>query len=195
MGLFYANLTVAGARRDSIIAHLREQGVEAFVSPETDGLTVVFERKMDEQKTVAIEALGCSLTKALNCSALAAVLHDDDVLLLWLFLKGEVADRYNSSPAYFDSRSEHLPPEGGDDLLICGAFQKFPQSPRVRRLLRANVLEDDLPGVPGEQERHAALAAELGHPPFVARLGYYAIAGGYAPEYGHIVFKAVKDQV
>lgn len=183
MGLFYANLTISGAPREPIFTHLRERAVEAFVSPEVNGVTVVFERRMDEQKVAAIESLGCSLTGALNCAALAAALHDDDVLYLWLFHKGEVADRYDSSG--------HLPPEGDDGLLICGAFGRFGHARRVRQLLHANLREKKLPGIPGEQERHAALAAELGHPPFVARLGYYAIAGGYAPEYGHIAFEAV----
>jgi len=46
--------------------------------------------------------------------------------------------------------------------------------------------------VPGEQERHAALAAALGMPWFVAGLGYSAIAGGYvAKEFQGIAFEAV----
>ena len=58
-------------------------------------------------------------------------------------------------------------------------------------------LEDELPGVPGEFERHAALAAELGMPPFVAGVCYSSIAGDYVPkefipqEFEGIRFEAV----
>jgi hypothetical protein len=123
---------------------------------------------------------------------LAAVLHDDDVLYLWLFQKGEIVDRYDSSPAYFDATSDHRRPEGGNVKLICEAFDQAERRSAVERLLRADLLEGELPEVRGEQERHAAIAAELGHPWFVAGLGYSAIAGGYvAEEYRGIQFEAV----
>ncbi len=196
MGLFYTNMTVYGTSRDAVLAFLRNVDIPAFVSPERDGYTVVFERGLDEQDPMAIETLGCFLTEELACPALTAVLHDDDVLYLWLFQNGKLLDRYDSSPAYFDSTSDHRPPEGGDAQLICGAFGRFNRWPRVEHLLRADLLEGELPEVRGEQERHVAIAAELGHPFYVAGLGYSAIAGGYvAEEYRGIVFEAVKGDL
>jgi hypothetical protein len=47
----------------------------------------------------------------------------------------------------------------------------------VHELLRANLLDDELPGV-DERERHQALAIEFGIPPIVAGLTYSSIAGG-----------------
>jgi hypothetical protein len=52
----------------------------------------------------------------------------------------------------------------------------------VDELLRANLLDDELPGVNGELERHRALVRELGIPSIVAGLTYSSIAGDYVPE-------------
>jgi hypothetical protein len=191
MGLFYSNLTAYAPERPVLLAELRRLRLTAYVSPTIDGHTVVFERAMDEQNPRAIERLGRAVTRGLACSALAAVLHDDDVLYLWLFRNGRVRDRYDSSPAYFDPHSGHRPPEGGDAKLICEAFGRPDRRERVEELLRADLLEE-FPDVRGELERHAALAAELGMPWFVAGLGYSAIAGGYvAEEFRGIAFEAV----
>jgi hypothetical protein len=182
MGLFYSNLTVHSPPRPALLDELRRLRLAAFVSPTIDGHTVVFEKAIDEQGARAVERLGRAVTRRLGCSALAAVLHDDDVLYLWLFRNGRVRDRYDSSPAYFDPRSDHRPPEGGDAKLICEAFGRADRRERVEQLLRADLLEEELPGVPGEQERHAALATELGMPPFVAGVCYSSIAGKYVPK-------------
>lgn len=182
MGLFYSNLSVYRSERAELLTELRQLKREAFLSPTFQDHTVVFDKAMDEQDSNAIEGLGKAITKALSCSALAAVLHDDDVLYLWLFQNGDVRDRYNSSPAYFDPESEPRPPEGGNAGALCEAFGRADRAERVEELLRADLLEDELPGVPGELERHASLAAELGMPPFVAGVCYSSIAGGYVPE-------------
>lgn len=181
MGLFYSNLTVYRPTRPALLAELRRLEREAFLSPMIHGHTVVFDKAMDEQDSEAIEGLGKALTKALSCMALAAMLHDDDVLYLWLFEKGRVRDRYDSCPAYFDPNSELRPPEGGNAKLICEAFDHPDSVDRVEQLLRADLLEGELPGVRGEFERHTALAAALRMPPFVAGVCYSSIAGDYVP--------------
>jgi hypothetical protein len=197
MGLFYSNLTVYRPPRPALLTELRSLERKAFLSPVIHGHTVVFDKAMDDQDNDAIERLGKAVTKALSCLALAAVLHDDDVLYLWLFQKGRVKDHYDSCPAYFDPHSEPRPPEGGDAKLLCEAFDRPDRADRVEQLLRADLLEGELPDLPGEFERHAALAAELGMPPFVAGVCCSSIAGNYVPkefippEFEGISFEAV----
>jgi hypothetical protein len=183
MGLFYSNLTVYRPARSALQAELRRLKREAFLSPTLRGHTVVFDKAMDEQDSKAIEWLGKAVTRALACSALAAMLHDDDVLYLWLFHNGRVRDRYDSCPSYFDPHAtETEPPAGGNAKALCETFGRRGRANRVEELLRANLLEDELPGVPGEFERHAALATELGMPPFVAGVCYSSVAGNYVPK-------------
>jgi hypothetical protein len=192
MGLFYANLTVYPPLRPVLLTALRRLRRTAFVSPTVHGYTVVFDQAIDEQNPVAIEWLGRTLTEGLSCSALAAMLHDDDVLYLWLFQKGRVRDRYDSSPAYFDPHSEPQPPKGGNAKLLCKAFHRPEREERVEQLLRADLLEGELPEVVGEFERHVALAVVLQMPRIVAGLGYSAIAGDYVPEeFRGVAFEAV----
>ena len=183
MGLFYSNLTVYHSERTALLTELRRRKRDAFVSPTFAGHTVVFDKLMDEQDSEAIEKLGRDLTKTLACAALAAVVHDDDVLYLWLFQKGRVRDRYDSMPGYFDPDDDgESGPAGGNAELLCRAFGRADHVERVEELLRADLLEDELPDVHGEQERHAALAAELGMPAFVAGVCYSSIEGDYVPE-------------
>jgi hypothetical protein len=180
MGLFYSNLTVYRPRRTALRDELRRLGREAFLSPAIRGHIVVFDKAMDTQDVKAIESLGKAITKSLSCAALAAVLHDDDVLYLWLFQSGRVKDRYDSCPAYFDADSEPRPPEGGNAKRLCEAFDRSDRVDRVERLLRADLLEGELPEIRGEFERHAAIAA--GMPAFVAGVCYSSIAGDYVPK-------------
>jgi hypothetical protein len=192
MGLFYANLTVYRPPRVALLETLHRLRRTAFLGPTVHGHTVVFDRANDAQDADDIERLGCEVTGGLSCSALAAVLHDDDVLYLWLFRDGRVWDRYDSLPGYFDREAEPGPPSGGSGRLLCAAFGRPDRHEQVERLLRANLLDGDLPELPGELGRHRAIAGELGMPPFVAGLGYAAIAGGYVPEeFQGTVFDAV----
>lgn len=197
MGLFYANLCVYKPPRSALVAELRRLNRIAFVSPALSGHSVVFDKVMDDQDLELIEDLGGAITGALTCSALAAVLHDDDVLYLSLLQCGEVRDRYDSCPTYFDPHAESAPPAGGNAKLLCEAFGRLGRENRVEQLLRADLLEGELPDIPGEFERHAALASELGMPPFVAGVCYSSIEGDYVPEeflpppFDNIEFEAV----
>jgi hypothetical protein len=182
MGLFYSNLTVYRPERLQVLAALRRLRRSAFVSPTVSGHTVIFERVTEEQDADEIERFGMEITAALSCVALASVLHDDDVLYLWLFDTGIVRDHYDSLPQYFDPVAEPGPPEGGNSSLLCAAFDRPSHRERVDELLRANLLDDELPEVISELERHRALAVELGMPSIVAGLTYSSIAGDYVPE-------------
>jgi hypothetical protein len=192
MGLFYTNLTVYRPDRPALLTQLRRLRRTAFLGPTVQGHSVVFDKAIDEQNPGAIERLGQAVTAALSCSALAAGLHDDDVLFLWLFQKGRIRDRYDSCPAYFDPNAEPRPPAGGNSKRICRAFDCLAQQAQVEQLLRAELADEMMPDVQSELARHEALTRELGMPWFVAGLGYSAIAGGYvAEEFQGVPFEAV----
>jgi hypothetical protein len=182
MGLFYANLTVVRSLRQPLVSVLRRLRRTAFLSPTVYGHTVIYDRTVDEQNPETIERFGCHLSQHLSCAALAAALHDDDVLYLWLFKKGKVLDHYDSLPGYFDPNAEPGSPTGMDSKLLSEAFGRPDIHQRVEALLRANLLDEHSRQVSSELERHQALADALGMPPFAVGLGYAAISDGYVPE-------------
>jgi hypothetical protein len=182
MGLFYTTFTTYGPDATKVIAALKKLRRSAFVSPTVDRHTVVYDQKSGEQDFAEIERLGKKLSEACEAPVLGAALHDDDVLYLWLFQNGEQIDFYNSLPQYFDPDAEPGLPEGGDSAAMCEAFGQAGKKNRVEKLLRANLLDDELPEIPGELERHQALLKELGMPPFAASLTYSSVEGNYVPE-------------
>jgi hypothetical protein len=182
MGLFYTTITTYGPDHAKVIAALRKMQRTAFVSPTVERYTVVYDRKTEEQDFAEIEKLGKKLSEAIGAPVLAAALHDDDVLLLWLFQEGECRDFYNSLPQYFDPDAEPGPPEGGDSETLCKTFKQVRKRERVEKLLRTNFLVDEQPDVPGELERHQAILTELGMPAFAASVTFSSVEGDYLPE-------------
>ncbi len=139
-----------------------------------------------------IEKLGRKLSDEFASPVLAAALHDDDVLYLWLFQAGECCDFYDSLPQYFDPDADPGPPEGGNSEALCEAFGRPREKERVETLLRANLLVGELPEIVGELERHQALIKELGMPAFAAAVTYSSVEGEYLPaEFQDIEFMPV----
>lgn len=192
MGLFYTTFTTFGPNASVVAAALKKLRRNAFISPTVERYTVVYDQTTEEQDSAEIEKLGMTLSEACDAPVLGAVLHDDDVLYLWLFQRGEQIDFYNSLPQYFDPDAEPGPPEGGDSTAICKAFGQEGKKSRIELLLRANLLDDELPQISGELERHQAILKELGMPPFAAWVTYSSIEGNYVPEeFGKVEFARV----
>jgi hypothetical protein len=192
MSLFYTTFTTYGPDATKVVAALEKLSRGAFVSPTVERYTVIYDQETEEQDFDEIEKLGKKLSEACEAPVLGAALHDDDVLYLWLFQNGEKADFYNSLPQYFDPEAEPGPPEGGDSTGLCEAFGQANKKERIAKLLRANLLDDELPEIPSELERHQALIRELGMPPFAAAVTYSSVEGNYIPEeFGTIKFARV----
>jgi hypothetical protein len=181
MGLFYTNFTLRGPAQPQLLEALRSMGRTAFVSPMHNGCVTVYDREADEQNFDVIEKLGSELSKRFRCPVLAAALHDDDVLFYWLFRDGALCHDYNSSPAYFDPDSEPLPPVGGDGAELCEAFGCSSREAEVDAVLAQDLLSEKAT-IPGELERHEALARILGLPAYSSGVGYGTVDAGFLPE-------------
>ena len=188
MGLFYTTFTTHGAEQAEVLVALRKMQRTAFVSPTVNRYTVIFDCVGEEQDFTEIEKLGQSLSVECHTPVLAAALHDDDVLYLWLFQAGECRDFYDSLPQYFDPVAEPGAPEGGDSAKLCEAFGNTHKIKEIQTLLRANLLDNEQPEITGELERHQALLKVLGMPAFAATVTYSSIEGNYLPD----EFKAVE---
>jgi hypothetical protein len=97
MGSFYTNVTVLSTDRDAVAIYLRESHRRAFVSPAAGHAIVIFDRECEEQDIQQLQKLAQGLTEHMACTALAALVHDDDVLWLALYEHGRLSATYDSS--------------------------------------------------------------------------------------------------
>jgi hypothetical protein len=193
MGFFYTNITLKGPTQEQVLAYLRQERRQAYVSPTVAGVTVVYDRRCEDQDDT-LRVLTCDLSRTYLCPALGALLHDDDVFWYVLYDQGEYIDEYDSEPGYFGYEGGQPPlPSGGDASKLCRAFgvgggritfAVDDVTQRVARLLHVRKGMIDMDGQPGlsAEERHQALAKALGLPPYSYSMGYYSIGVGNVPE-------------
>lgn len=110
---------------------------------------------------------------------LAVLNHDDDIFWYQLYLSGELADEYDSSPTYFDPAAGPSAPAGGDAQKLCGAFGTSAVA-EVESVLRKSSFDED--GYTFAVERHADLARALGIPSFGVGAGFGYVSEGELPE-------------
>lgn len=182
MGSFYTNVTLRTASQTDVVAALKAEHRDAFVSSADNGCVVVYDRESEEQEPDVLKKLAGALSAKLKCAALAITNHDDDVLLYTLHEGGKLLDEYNSSPGYFESGPGD-PPKGGDAKRLCKAFGTANVS-GVEAVLRTKNAagSDDDEGYVFESERHVALAEALGAPTIAVQAGFNYIEEGELPD-------------
>jgi hypothetical protein len=84
MGNFYTNVVVRGPSEDKVVETLTALGRTCYVTS-TDDFTFVYDEESDKQREGVVESLALTLATRLGCPALAALNHDDNALLLWLY--------------------------------------------------------------------------------------------------------------
>jgi hypothetical protein len=189
MGTFLTNITLRGVSPSQVSAWLRKNKRRAFVSEEVRGCTIVCDCDCDEQEAETLADLAASLSKDLGCPALAAMVHDSDVLLLMLFEQGRVVMDYNSAPAYFED-AEPEPPEGADAAALCRAFASE-RVAEVERILNQwwdpegdEGAGDEENEFDSEEMRLAVLAEVLGLPNVISAVSYTSLQEGDLDEFG-----------
>lgn len=177
MGNFYTNYTLRGPSQQAVAAAL--VGRSAVVTPAQDGCVVVFDEQSDEQDSAVITELASRLSRGLRCPVLAVLNHDDDIFWYQLYLSGELADEYDSSPGYFDPLAEPSAPKGGDAQKLCSAFGVATFA-EVDSILRRSSFDEG--GYTFAVERHTDLACALGIPSFGVGAGFRNVSDGELPE-------------
>lgn len=178
MGAFYGNLTLKGVDQQRIAEALH--GRRSIVAPNAGDYVIAFDSVCDDQDIEAIQALTSKLSRKFDCAALAAVVHDDDVLGFFLYQNGDLTDWYNSSPSYFDfdSTKEPAGPAGGSAERLCAVFAAgVPRE--VEAILRKPVGEK---GYVFETERHRDLVHALGLPGHAVGTALASFDRGECPE-------------
>jgi len=177
MGNFYTNYTLRGPSQQEVVAALA--GRSTIVTPAQDGCVVVFDEESDEQDSEVITGLASRLSRVLRCPVLAALNRDDDIFWYQLYLHGELADEYDSSPGYFDPSAEPSGPAGGDAQKLCSAFGASTVA-EVESILRKSSFDEG--GYSLAVEQHTELVRALGIPPFGVGAGFRYVSEGELPE-------------
>lgn len=84
MGNFYANVVVRGPTEDAVADVLLGLGRVCYLASRDD-FVFVYDAEADKQRPGVVESLALTLATRLACPALAALNHDDNALLLWLY--------------------------------------------------------------------------------------------------------------
>jgi hypothetical protein len=93
MGNFYTNVTIIGREARAAADRLRELGRRAIVA-DAGASCVVFDSDCENQDTNVLSALAEDLSSSLNATALAVLNHDDDILWLQLYRRGDLVAEY-----------------------------------------------------------------------------------------------------
>lgn len=107
MGAFFTNYQVRGkstAEACKALTPLVE--THAYVSPEKGGWVTVYDEASDDQNEEILKHIAAELSKKLQTSVFAFLVHDSDIAMYWLFQNGTLIDEFNSAPDYFEKAGE-----------------------------------------------------------------------------------------
>lgn len=163
MGNFYTNFAVRGSAPTQVLAVLREGKRRALVTPEVDGITIVYDEACDTLDDSEIYEVGSLLSRELKCPVLASMVYHDDVLWLGLYEAGELSAAYASIGPTLDITR------------ISRTFGSVYAIPLIWVVM-------NLPHVGLETIRHKAFARLVGIPQWCVGTGYrYVVEQGELP--------------
>jgi hypothetical protein len=175
MSSYYANITLHGPGHRDVVAFLNRTGQIAYVAPGAKAGTVVFHEDFGGQ-----EQLAAALSAEFRCPALLVMVFGESVLLYHLYVNGDQADAYVSSP--HEGLELDGPAPAGDAAVLCAAFGvEMPHL--VRRVERTlNTPTRTTGDYAYAANRHGELARALGLPLLAAGAGYSSIELGELPD-------------
>ncbi|MEM8757396.1 MAG: hypothetical protein AAGF47_06410 [Planctomycetota bacterium] len=168
MGAFYTNFCVRSDDPQAIGGLLKAEGRAALVSPSIGGWVVVFDQACESQEIDELQRLGELLSVKTGSVVFSALNHDDSVLLLDIFDRGQPVDTYNSCPNYFDEEGAEEP-EGGDANAVCRAVGLPEAASALEAVLHASNESDEYFMA---TDRHAGVVETLGLPGLSVGTGY-----------------------
>ncbi len=133
MGNFYTNVTTRGPAQSDLAAALRNLGRSAFLTPTTNGFSVICDRECENQDTDLLSSLALTVSTQLACPAWAVLNHDDDVLWYQLFDQSNLVDAYISSKEWWEDPEE--PPPQGEAEILCKIMGNPGDQAQVKKIL------------------------------------------------------------
>lgn len=183
MGNFYCNVTVR-APAFAVVDTLRQLQLPSLVAVE-DAFAVVVDRNSEDQGFDALASVALTLSHRLNVPALAAMNHDDDLLLLGLYEHGKLTGEYGWGR--FPGVTLPRTPRRDFVAQVRKAFGSVAgpppqQHPHAASSWKGRLLMRMAPLI-FAVEQHRLITAEMGLPQAAVGAGYrYALAG----DLGHL---------
>ena len=178
MGNFYTNVVVRGPSEADVAATLGALRRTSLVVTHPTGFVFVYDSEADTQKEGAIESLALTLATRLRCPALAALNHDDDALLLWLYAPDGTEVRFGSGVRFDDedrpSNADSFAEEVRRVFGSTPSSEPDPFSPWQMRLIK--LLAPRLSAMAINQ--HTDILRQSGIPIAPATLGYRYVEQG-----------------
>lgn len=169
MGAFFTNFHVrSGSNKDVTEALKPLVAARAYVSSSEKNWVSVFDERADDQDEEEIQRVGQTLSRSLSTPVFAFLVHDSDVFRYWLYVNGELADKYDSRPDYFSSIAADARAKlaGKPDrvLPLCrpGTTLEALRGTLRQRAARGQKPDPDRSDPVFEEGRAAMLAAHLG---------------------------------
>lgn len=107
MGAFFTNYQVRGKSTAEVCKALTPLvETHAYVSPEKNGWVTVYDEASDDQNDETLKHIATELSKKLQTSVFAFLVHDSDIAAYWLYQNGALIDEFNSAPDYFSQVGE-----------------------------------------------------------------------------------------
>jgi hypothetical protein len=140
-------------------------------------MTVVYDKECEKQDQDVLEGLARLLSELLDCGALAALDHDDDLLLLSLFRSGRFVSRFSwGDPSGLEVEGPMATPSEFARALSDVAGRTDLEEKLQAGLCLANEKDRDGIGWPVLAAMvHYGVGLLLGNPSYLANLGYNLI--------------------
>jgi hypothetical protein len=154
MGAFFTNYQVRCDSLDDVCDALPPLlgGSTAYVSPPKNGWVTVYDRASDDQNDAVMRRLAMGLSRALATHVIAFLVHDSDILMYFLYARGQLLDEFNNAPDYFgddvdDETRGRISGDAAALLPLCPAETTLEQveavlHPEVRDVFVERTLED-----------------------------------------------------
>ena len=165
MGNFYVSLSIKGDRAE--IVQALQEDAPAVVGPKDGGWVSYSSDLLEEQDEAFIARRAATLSGRLSTAVVGVINHDDDILMIWAFVRGAEMSIFNSFPGYF-SGEDTAPYISGVEALSELAVNTSPE-----RLVEVLAKRQRV-----AINQHASIVSLLGLPQYSVGFGYRYAASG-----------------
>jgi hypothetical protein len=179
MSKSYGNIAVRGAERAALVARLAARKLSAWVGPDAGGWVAFTEASADAFDLAMTSEIMVALTGDLRCAAIAAAVHNADVLGILAADNGRHVASYISYPGIFADGlpAEDRKPEITGAAGMLAALGSARPEAELKRVLAVGTAEQFVYPL----ELHAAFVRTFALPDYTLSFGFAEAEAGVLP--------------